>query len=89
MTVPDSLGHLRAELAAAGADELPSVDGTVRELHALQTAMARHNRTVSPAEAATIRTTMAERMAALSGAARQPLRPLTRLSTATSPFPRR
>jgi thiopeptide-type bacteriocin biosynthesis protein len=73
MTVPDSLGHLCAELAAADVDELPSVDGTVRELHALQTAMARHNQTASPAEVVMIRTTTAERMAALSGATAQPL----------------
>jgi thiopeptide-type bacteriocin biosynthesis protein len=73
MTVPDALAHLSTELVAAGADELPVVAGTVRELHAIRTSMARHNRTASPAEAVTIRTTTTGRMTALSDATAQPL----------------
>ncbi|WUH92258.1 lantibiotic dehydratase [Streptomyces sp. NBC_00433] len=72
MTVPDSLGHLCGELAAVHADELPSVAGTVGELHALRDAMGHHHR-ASPTEAAGIRTAMTERMTALSDAAVQPL----------------
>lgn len=73
MTVPDALGYVNAHLAAVNADEAPDAAGTARELRAIHGEMARHNDTVDPASAQTIRVALAERMEAISEAAPQPL----------------
>ncbi|HEY5833933.1 lantibiotic dehydratase [Streptomyces sp.] len=73
MTVPDALGHIRAQLAAAHAEELPDLADLVQELRAIHDDLSRHNHTVPPASAQVIRATVANRMKAMSDIAPQPL----------------
>lgn len=74
MTVPDALGHLRAQLEAAGADELPDLTSLVHDLQVIHEALSHHNDTVaSPTAAHAMRATVAERMNAICDIAPQPL----------------
>jgi thiopeptide-type bacteriocin biosynthesis protein len=73
MTVTDALGHVLAQLAAAGGDEVPEVAPLVWELREIQSQLARHNRGMSPAAGRQARATAAEQMSAVSDAAPQPL----------------
>ncbi|WP_460077586.1 lantibiotic dehydratase [Streptomyces variabilis] len=74
MTVPDALGHLRAQLEAADADELLDLTGLVHDLRVIHEDLSCHNDTVaSPTAAHAMRATVAERMNALCDVAPQPL----------------
>ncbi|MFE7608100.1 lantibiotic dehydratase [Streptomyces celluloflavus] len=73
MTVPDALGHLRAQLEAADADELPDLAGLVQHLRVIHEDLSCHNDTASPTAAHAMRATVAERMNAICDIAPQPL----------------
>lgn len=72
MTVPDALGHLRAQLDAVTADELPDLASLVQELRAIHDELSRHNRNAS-STAQEIRATVADRMRVVCDVASQPL----------------
>ncbi|MEV7970543.1 lantibiotic dehydratase [Sphaerisporangium sp. NPDC088356] len=73
MSVPDALGHVRAQLEVASADELPDLAGLVAELRAIHDELSRHNCSTSPATGQAIRTTVADRMRAICDTTAQPL----------------
>ncbi|MBD9702119.1 MULTISPECIES: lantibiotic dehydratase [Streptomyces] len=74
MTVPDALGHLRAQLEAADADELPDLTSLVHDLRLIHDDLSCHNDTVaSPTAAYAMRAAVAERMNAICDIAPQPL----------------
>lgn len=73
MTVPDALGHLRARLEAADADELPDLAGLVQHLRMVHEDLSCHNDIASPTAAHAMRATVAERMNAICDIAPQPL----------------
>jgi thiopeptide-type bacteriocin biosynthesis protein len=66
MTVTDPLGHVLGQLAAVGAETISEVGPHVRRLQTVHNAMARHNHTRSARVRRRLRTTAAERMAAIS-----------------------
>ncbi len=72
MTVPDALAHIQAQLEAVDADDLPDLAGVVGELRAIHAGLVRHNAT-SAADAAMLRSSVAERMRHLCDVATQPL----------------
>ncbi len=72
MTVPDALGHLQAQLEAVDADDLPEVADVVGELRTIHAGLVRHNDTHA-ADAATLRSSVADRMRNLCDLAAQPL----------------
>ncbi len=73
MTVPDALGHVRSQLEAAGAEELPEVAGMVAELRAIHDDLSRLGSARHSAVARTSRAQVAERMRAVCDIAAQPL----------------
>ncbi|MFF7166910.1 lantibiotic dehydratase [Streptomyces sp. NPDC008086] len=73
MTVPDALGHLRAQLEAADADELPDLTSLVQELRVIDEDLSCHNDTASSTAAHAMRATVAKRMNAICDIASQPL----------------
>ncbi|MFF4508985.1 lantibiotic dehydratase [Streptomyces sp. NPDC001401] len=74
MTVPDALGHLRAQLDQADADELPDLTSLVQDLRVIHEDLSCHNDTsASPTAAHAMRATVAQRMNAICDIAPQPL----------------
>ncbi|MHC3474885.1 lantibiotic dehydratase [Streptomyces sp. 7R007] len=73
MTVPDALGHLRAQLKAADADALPDLTGLVHDLRVIHEDLSRHNDTASPTAAHGMRATVTARMTAICDITPQPL----------------
>lgn len=73
MTVPDALGHLRSQLEAADAAELPDLAGLVQHLRMVHEDLSGHDDIASPAAAHAMRATVAERMNAICDIAPQPL----------------
>ncbi|MEV0278584.1 lantibiotic dehydratase [Streptomyces sp. NPDC050610] len=72
MTVTDALCHVVHELSAVEAASIPQAAPTVRELQAIATALARHNR-ADPGTRRHLRAAASLAMAALSDAVEQPL----------------
>jgi thiopeptide-type bacteriocin biosynthesis protein len=73
MTVPDALGHVRSQLEAVEAGELPEVADVVAELRAIHDGLRRANRCGHSAQAAAGRARLARRMTAVRDAAAHPL----------------
>lgn len=73
MTVPDALGHLRSQLEAADADELPDLADLVQHLRTVHEDLSRHNDIASPTAAHAMRATVTKRMNAICDIAPQPL----------------
>lgn len=74
MTVPDSLGHVCAQLEAADAEELPEIAGLVAEPRAIHDDLSRLGGVPHPdVVARTGRAQVAERMRAVCDIAAQPL----------------
>lgn len=72
-TVTDALGHLMEQLETANAGDIPHVADLLCRLQEIDQGLARHNRAASTTAGRGIRTGVAEKMTALSAAARQPL----------------
>ncbi|MGH3798646.1 MAG: lantibiotic dehydratase family protein, partial [Pseudonocardiaceae bacterium] len=72
-TVIDAFGYLIEQLETAGAADVPQVADLLCRLREINEGIARHNRAATTAAGRSIRTAVAEKMTALSAAARQPL----------------
>ncbi|WP_326596573.1 lantibiotic dehydratase [Streptomyces sp. NBC_01803] len=77
-TVPDALGHLLAQLEAAGVDDWPEVANLLTELRTVRGELEDHGRVVMSA-AGKIRAQVADRMRSVCDAVPQPLVVETRL----------
>lgn len=69
----DPLGHVLAQLTAAGAEAVPQVASVVRDLREIHGQFARHNRSCSSVERRGIRAAVTEQMAAVSSTVTQPV----------------
>lgn len=65
MTAVDALSDVIRALRAADADELDDIAGLPRELEEVSAALARHNNTAGPEQAAGVRAALVERMTTL------------------------
>jgi hypothetical protein len=72
MTTTDSLGHVTAELRAAGAHEIPETEGLLEQLEALHGELAAHN-AAGPERQATMRERLSVTVTEISAEGRTPL----------------
>lgn len=71
MTATNPLAHVIAELAAAGAEEMPQVAPLVETLRTIHTELSRHDSAAAPTAARDLRTAVARSMTAVAAADRQ------------------